>query len=475
MKKRNWHRKIWYIRLLYKKLRILPILLLLILLLTGCDTAEKEGSGAAEKDGSATEEGSGAADSADEKKQTLQEGLDDYRDHEDSNVKNICYHPEDASQAFPENLCEVAAELWQQVQGEFKPATLPEEITPEYNPEELVLLAEKALFTRDWSSLDTLAEPLELTDHEAVYETWFASMENSWMDLDYFKQYVLHIYQYSIEESIFLLLVADLGGSARFVDISCYRLMENRPEYLNQVGTLDMNARVVPYENGFYLIDTCYNYYSKYDDTIYLYPLTPEGISEQALKVTLQPEDYIWTKGYQGNTSALGQINNYVDSIQKELMAASPINDDITVYTGCEEFVTDPIKLQKLPDGCDWYMVDYDNDGIPEYQTRRHWFPSNYTTLYLMTEEYRLENITLKLQETWEPGCPYRGELIQRWYQEFDGKIYTFQLFLTEGYNYYMNVSLWEGEHISWIASYYITPRCELRIQIADRETEGMG
>lgn len=409
--------------------------------------------------------------------------IDDYWDHDDSNVENICYQPEDASQAFPENRREIAAGLWQQVQGEFMPAALPEEIAAEsLVPEGLVLLAEKALFTRDWSSLDTLAAPLELTDHEAVYKTWFASMEKSWMDLDYFKQYICHIYQYSIEETQFLLLVADSGGSARFADISCYRIVENEPEYLDQVGTLDMNARVVPYENGLYLVDTSYNYYSKYNDTIYLYPLTTEGISEQALKVILLPEDYIWTKGYQSNVSMLGQINNYVESIQKELMAASPINDDIIVYTGCEESVTDPVKLQRLYDGHNWYMVDYNNDGMPEYQSRYYWFPSNSTTLYLITKEYRLENITLKLQEAWEPECPYHYrypyyeyELIQRWYQEFDGQIYTFQLFLTEGHNYYMNVSLWEEEHISWIASYYITPRCELRVQIIGRETAGIG
>lgn len=462
------------------------IFLLLMLTLTGCSTA--------------VEESGDAAVSADGKKQTLQESDDadlriDGRDFDyvpREGVENISYQPEDTSQAFPENRCEVAAELWQQVQEEFKPAALPEEMTgtPKADemetlladaivPEGLVLLAEKALFTRDWSSLDTLAASLELTDHEAVYETWFASMENSW-NLDYFKQYIRHIYQYSIGESQFLLLVTDSGGSARFVDISCYRLVENELEYLDEVGTLDMNARVVPYENGFYLVDTIYNYYSKYDDTIYLYPLTPEGISGQALEVTLLPEDYIWTKGYQGNASTLGQINNYVESIQKELMATSPINDDIIVYTGCEESVTDPVKLQRLSDDHDWYMVDYDNDGVPEYQSKHHWFPSNYTTLYLITEEYRLENITLKLQEIWETECPYRYpnyeyELIQRWYQEFDGKIYTFQLFLTEGYNYYMNVSLWEKEHISWIASYYITPRCELRVQIVGQETAGMG
>lgn len=398
---------------------------------------------------------------------------DDYWNHEDRNVETICYQSEDASLAFPENWKEVAAQLLQQVQGEFQPAS--EQSAEDIVPDELVLLAQKALFTRDWSSLDALAAPLELTDHEAVYGTWFTTM-----DLDDIQRYVCHIFQYKIENSQFLIVVRDSGGSARIADIYCYRLAEDGPEYIDQVPTLDMGARVVPYEGGFYLVNICYNYYSKYTDTIYLYPLTLEGISEQAIEVTLLPTDYIWTKGYQSNVPVLEQINSYVESVQRELMEASPINDNITVFTGCEEPVTDPVKLQRLSNSRAWYnmvVVDYDNDGRLEYQGRYHWFPSNSTTLYLITEEYHLEDITLELQEKWEPECPYRSsyELIQRWYQEFDGKIYTFQLFLTEGYNYYLNVSLWEGEHISWIASYYVTPRCELQTQIVGQETTGMG
>ncbi|MBD5099613.1 MAG: hypothetical protein HDT35_08780, partial [Clostridiales bacterium] len=62
MKKRDWHKKLWYIRLLYKRLWILLILLLLLLSLAGCGTA--------------AEEGGDAADPVNEKKQTLQEELD---------------------------------------------------------------------------------------------------------------------------------------------------------------------------------------------------------------------------------------------------------------------------------------------------------------------------------------------------------------------------------------------------------------
>ncbi|MDE5949992.1 MAG: hypothetical protein K2H12_00225, partial [Acetatifactor sp.] len=114
------------------------------------------------------------------------------------------------------------------------------------------------------------------------------------------------------------------------------------------------------------------------------------------------------------------------------------------------------------------YQVDYDNDGQSEYLARHYWYPSNYTTLGLLTERYRMDGITVQLYESWEPECPYSSydyELIQLWYQEFDGKIYTFQLFLTEGYNYYLSVSLVEDSQVSWIASYYVTPRCEWQLE----------
>ncbi|MCM1552996.1 MAG: hypothetical protein NC092_09925, partial [Butyrivibrio sp.] len=407
----------------------------------------------------------------------------DYWDYEDSNVKSICYKPQEPSQAFPENRQEVTEQLWKQAQAgilssveqdiilsENASNTSSEEglSAQEFVPAQLIQMAKEALYTRDWSSFDELAAPLELTDHGKALEAWFSSTDS--------EQYICHIYQYSIGESQFLLIDADMGGSARIADVSCYRLTENGSEQVNSMTTLDMNARVVPYEGRFYLVDTSYNYYSKYRDIIILYPLTSEGISERAVWVTLAPVDYLWTNGYRSDNSVQGQIDDYVSSIQKELMAASPINDGISVFIGCEELVTDAVKLQRLSDQGDWYMVDYDNDGQLEYEHRHYWFPSNFTTLYLIREEYRLEDITWELREAWEPECPYRHDtLIQRWYQEFDGKIYTFQLFLTEGYNYYLNVSLWEKEQVSWIASYYVTPRCELQVEATGREMAGAG
>lgn len=379
-----------------------------------------------------------------------------YWDKMDYNSEEqVLYSAPEAALVFPEERPEVTKRLWRQVNEELLSEETQER---QLAPEGLVNMAREALFNGDWSAFDKLAEPFEQTDQEAVLAAWFPNYDYS---LD---GYINRIYQYAIGDDTYLLFMVDSGGSARFMINACYRLTEDGPEYLGDQWNTWWNDYVVPYEGEFYLVDGNYNFYSKYVDVIYLHRLTSEGISEDATAVVLSPVSYVWTDGYKSDDAALEQIDRYVEEIGEELMKVSPINDDVEVYTGCEEPVTDAVLRQRLLWSYDWYRVDYDNDGRSEYLARHYWYPSNSTTLGLLTERYRMDGITVQLYESWEPECPYSYydyELIQLWYQEFDGKIYTFQLFLTEGYNYYLSVSLVEGSQVSWIASYYVTPRCE--------------
>lgn len=395
----------------------------------------------------------------------IEVSVESYWDFEESNTERVICHPaQDASLAFPEDRSEVAAALWRQVnEGVLATGTQEEQLVPQG----LVDLAKEALFTEDRSAFARLAEPFERTDRESVLGTWFP---NALENIDYINR----IYQYTIGEDTYLLFMEDSGGSARFMINSCWRLTPDGPEDLGDQWNVCRDDYVVSYEGNFYLVDSNYNFYSKYVDTIYLHPLTTEGISKDATKVSMELAAYVCTRGYQSDASVCEKIDRYVEEIQEELMKASPINDDVRVFTGCEELVTDPVLLQRLAGDYGWYMVDCDNDGRLEYLSRHYWYPSNYTTLGLLTERYRMDGITVELQEFWEPECPYSGysyELIQLWYQEFEGKIYTFQLFLTEGYNYYLNVSLFEESQVSWIASYYVTPRCEWQIATGQNHT----
>lgn len=392
--------------------------------------------------------------------------VESYWDFKESNTERISCHPaQDTDLAFPKNRTEVAAQLWRQVnEGVLDMGTKEEQLVPQG----LVDLAKEALYMEDWSAFAGLAEPFELTDHESVLENWFSNAPER-------ARYINRVYQYTIGEDTYLLIAEDSGGTARFMINNCYRLTADGPEYLGDQWNTCWNDYVVSYEGNFYLVDSNYNFYSKYVDTIYIHPLTAEGISEDATEVSLNPAAvYVFNRGYGSDSPVLEQIDRYVEEIQEELMKISPINDDIRVFTGCEEPVTDPVLLQRLPGDNGWYVVDCDNDGRLEYLSKHYWYPSNYTTLSLLTERYRLDEVTVELHEFWEPECPYGGysyEPIQLWYQEFEGKIYTFQLFLTEGYNYYLSVSLFEESQVSWIASYYVTPRCEWRIATSQNYT----
>lgn len=63
------------------------------------------------------------------------------------------------------------------------------------------------------------------------------------------------------------------------------------------------------------------------------------------------------------------------------------------------------------------------------------------------------------------------GLLVQLWFKEIEGKIYTFRLLLNNGYNYVLNVSLIEGIGITQVQSYIIVPKKEFQIQSVERGT----
>ena len=390
--------------------------------------------------------------------------IESYWDFEVDNREKVIRHSgENADLAFPKDRLEVEAKLWQQVnEGGLDAGTQEEQLVPRG----LVDLAKEALFTRDWSAFAGLAEPFELTDHESALENWFPNASEK-------RIYINHIYQYTIGEDTYLLLMEDSGGTAHFMINNCYRLTSDGPEYLGDQWNTFSNDYVVSYEGNFYLVDSNYN--NTTVDTIYIHPLTAEGISEDATKVSLEPAAYVFTNGFRSSSPVLDQIDRYVEEIQEELMEASSLNEHIKAFTGCEELLTDPVLRQRLPWGYDWYVADSDNDGRLEYLNKYYWYSSFNNIPELLPEQYRLDGITVNLYESWEPECPYDTHgyysQIQLWYQEFEGKIYTFQLFSTEDYNFYLSVSLVEESQVSWIASYYITPRCEWRIVTGQNHT----
>jgi hypothetical protein len=146
-------------------------------------------------------------------------------------------------------------------------------------------------------------------------------------------------------------------------------------------------------------------------------------------------------------------------------MEKSPIDDTIQVYLGDEtsQFGKDKqLRLKSVEGDYDYYEIDFNNDGGPEYIEKHHWFTSNYEHLCFTNNLYKFtEERTISISDDFERDD---GTLVQLWFKEIEGKVFTFRLFLRDGHNYYLNVTLVENTKVTQVQSYLIVPKSEFDI-----------
>lgn len=382
--------------------------------------------------------------------------------YEESNKIQTEYANPDFEKAFPENMYLLSKEYAQEVEGKFTAVDYADETIPN----ELIVMMEKALFEGDFEEVLSRDAFLE-ADREAYLEKYWGELHD-----EYYEEYLLrHVYHYELEGEKYYLTVEHSGGTAGFVGIYVYREIEDGRdlELVEGWNGLDTEAKVIQYQNELYLIERSYNYYSKVWDTVYLYKLVPEKI-KQYVYIRLYPEEYFINKIYDKEMPYSREIEEYVESIWEELMEKSPISDDIELFTGVESSEIDKEKLQRIQSvegsrdsNADYMEVDFNNDGEPEYIRRAFWFPSNSTLLYL--QHWICCFADGRVVEKSSPFSKGGDRLIQLWFQEIDGKVFTFRLFLNDGYNYCLNVSLMEGDCITQVQTYLIIPRREFQIE----------
>ena len=391
--------------------------------------------------------------------------LSDDWDYKDTNYVEIEYKDSDAKKAFPEDIDKTTKSLAAKVQGDFVAVNDKcKDI-----PNSLIVLLEKALYNKNFDKLDLGSASFEINKDNFYNKFGKYLYYDSKKDYD---RFMSHIYKYNIDKNTYYLLVADSGGSARLVDIHVYRELAGKLKSVDSWVSLDIDARVIKYQNDFYFIESAYNYYSKYTDIINIYRLAPDKMKD-FLAIELKPNQFEWEEVFNNHQSYEKNITSYIESIKDDLMAKSPINDNIQVYLGEEKSKFEQDKQQRLKsvggDDYDYYKIDFNNDSEPEYFERHFWFPSNYTTLHLINNFYKFTNDrTLSINGGFDRE---KSKLIQLWFKEIGGKVFTFRLFLNDEYNYFFNVSLVEGTNITQVQSYLIVPKNEFSISRHEHET----
>lgn len=379
--------------------------------------------------------------------------LSDYWDYDDSNWVQTDYDNPDAAKALTEDVYEAAGQFAKKVQEPFEAVGYHHENIPE----ELILLAEKALSEGKFyiSGQGTVSCEITLDDFNKEF--------GQDMEQDY-DQYVEHIYKYSIDNVDYYLTVADSRGSARLVDVNISKEADGKLVSVDYLTSLDLHAEVVEYENKFYLIEGSYNYYSKNWQAFILTRLLP-GECEDYVMVGLEPKEYFWEKVYSSHMPYDKAIDDYIDGIKLELMEKSQINDDIEVFEGDEKPSIDQDKLLRLKSvGGDYpyYEIDFNNDGEKEYFTKHFWFPSNYTILNLIVNFYQFTDS--RIVEMNGDFYESQGMLIQLWFKEIEGNIFAFRLQLIDGDKYLLDVFRTEGSHIDQVQTYIIVPNNKISV-----------
>lgn len=390
--------------------------------------------------------------------------LSDYWDYDDTNFVKIDYKDSDIEKAFPEDIDKKTKRLAAKVQGDFAPVNYKGKNIPN----SLIVMLEKALFNRNFDKLNLVTASFEI-NIDSFYDKFGQYTDyNSKKDFD---RYVRHIYKYNLDKNTYYLLVADSGGTARFVYIHIYKESEGELKVFDHWVSLDFNARVIKYNNDLYLIERSYNYYSKYTDTIHICRLVPDKIKD-FVAIELKPNKFEWEEVFNNHQPYEKNITSYVTSIKDDLMAKSPIDDNIQIYLGDEKNKFDhdkKLRLKSVGGDHDYYEIDFNNDGESEYFERHFWFPSNYTTLLLINNFYKFtDKRTISINGDFNRD---NSTLIQLWFKEIEGKVFTFRLFLNDGYNYFLNVSLVEDTNITQVQSYLIVPKNEFNISTQERKT----
>ncbi len=266
-------------------------------------------------------------------------------------------------------------------------------------------------------------------------------------------------------------LAISSGGTAGICYIWLTELVEGEFVTISYFETQNAGyGTVIQYEGDFYYVFLQNNYDLKIYDGVRIYKLG-ENMAEENLLIKYLPYDYVWKNLY--NTSEGMKFDDYLESIREEITSDKYLENGTdesgwSVYFGDEEKATDFIVPENEEQyySNEYYRIDFTNMGIPIYMRKSGFVPSNYYSTWNLKTLFYLRNprddsiVTLRNMEM-NPYMPNRRNpvLVQMWFKEMEGKVYTFCLYHVSDYNYMLNVVLLEGNKVNRVRTDILSPQ----------------
>jgi len=359
--------------------------------------------------------------------------------------------------AFPGDLKEAAASFRAEVGEPFALEGPCEEAFP-------VVLADLMRETLSYGSLDYIIDgysrKIDKDEFRERYEGSLEEAEGVWFDED--EKYV---YEYRLGRDTYYLLPFYNYWDSLYLFV--YKEVDGTLTFCNRFSSPYFGAIVTVYDGELYLIEQPVTSEPEYLWNVYVHKLAPEQDDEYAT-VSVSLKDHIWKQLYGSGTPDETAVTAYVDSIRDTLLYPAAYDCGNETYTGDESADFDRNLQQRLM-SCtgrkEFYEIDFNNDSLPEYflkmrESRRVLY---YNAYHIQDKKTQLINYDLNSD---------RDHLMQLWFKEIEGKIYTCKLFYYDQY-YIFNVSLVEGTDITQVQSYMIMPGREFlvapgRVEVTD-------
>ncbi|MBQ9989551.1 MAG: hypothetical protein IJP31_01200 [Lachnospiraceae bacterium] len=405
----------------------------------------------------------------------------------DYRLLNHDYFGAEAMEWFTETIDIHIAERAEEVKGEFQ-EVIP---TDSFFPKELMIRLEKIIYQSldaemekylysGQTYLPPYMEQMAALEVEPVkigeMTQLFPQLKNEEIEDDLFEAYRLVTGYESVsdliqiswrgENNVFV-CVRDHGGSNGAQAVSIEQWNGEEFVTLDEFDTQNYGwGKVINYGGEYYYIFWQYNYSLKNYDGIRIHRLG-EKSAEQTVLIKYLPHDYIWENLYDGTktTSLKDELADYLSSVQAELISLTYLEQG---QEGCSVFVGDEETIHRDENERytkTWYKTDFTNTGIPVYLEKSSFSPSDRRSIWhLRTYFYLIDSYDNTVYELDKIGTgtelPRENMpvLVQLWFREFSGKVYTFSLYHVSDYSYLLNVSLIEGDSITRIRTDILLP-----------------
>ncbi|MBD5493443.1 MAG: hypothetical protein HDR12_03415 [Lachnospiraceae bacterium] len=285
-------------------------------------------------------------------------------------------------------------------------------------------------------------------------------------------EYCFDLFHIPTPDSDNYVFATSLGGTAGICEIYLTKLVNGEFETISYFETQNAGyGSVIQYEGEFYYIFLQNNYNLKIYDGVRIYKLG-ENMAYENLQIKYLPYDFVWKNLY--NTSEGKKWDSYVKSIQEEITSDEYLDNGTDgsgwkVYFGDEEEVVEEFIVpenEKRYSVNEYYKIDFTNTGIPIYMRKSSFEPSNTDSVWHLQSRFYIRNqqddsiVTLQNMEL-NSAIPNSKNpvLVQMWFKEMEGKVYTFCLYHVSDYNYMLNVVRLEGNEVNRIRTDILSPQ----------------